>query len=315
MRFSICLNIFTVIQIASSTKIGRSIPSACYYLANDTVFTSPRYMVPCGEPSATSGILNCCDIGANNTCLSNSICYDPNTLTGTYYLSPCTDPIYSASECPQYCSECSPLSIRSTYADRLSAENRGNMDQLYVVYDSLARLWRCCSSHPDGTSDCSDPTDETFEAPEPRSLSTIYPSSTSNPTGRLSLDSQSSSSRFSHPPSSSPTSAASITSKDAPTSTSVASSKLSSGTLPARLIAGIVIGSVAGFALIPVAWFCFRLWRRKYKPRAEGTHEQDRHRDSQRKTPTPKKDVADFGGLSINDRASDLPPERDLNIL
>ena len=83
----------------------RGMLSLCYYSANLTVLNSPNYVVPCGNTSAISDVLNCCDVGANNLCLSNSICYDPNTVPETYYLSPCTDETYSATECPQYCSK------------------------------------------------------------------------------------------------------------------------------------------------------------------------------------------------------------------
>jgi hypothetical protein len=76
--------------------------SGCYYSANDTILSSPDYVSPCGT-SSTSRSLNCCVVQSGNVCLSESICYAPGS--NNYYLSPCTDPTYSAPECPLYCSK------------------------------------------------------------------------------------------------------------------------------------------------------------------------------------------------------------------
>lgn len=75
--------------------------SGCYYSANDTILSSPDYVDPCGTMT-TANFLNCCAVQSGNVCLSDSICYVPGS--DTYYLSPCTDPTYSAPECPLYCS-------------------------------------------------------------------------------------------------------------------------------------------------------------------------------------------------------------------
>ena len=74
--------------------------SGCYYSANDTILSSPDFVSPCGT-SSTSRSLNCCVVQSGNVCLSESICYAPGS--NNYYLSPCTDPTYSAPECPLYC--------------------------------------------------------------------------------------------------------------------------------------------------------------------------------------------------------------------
>lgn len=75
--------------------------------------------------------------------------------------------------------------------------NRVDMNQLDVTFDTQDELWRCCSTNSDGTSNCSHPTDETFSAPPPNSLSTIYPitssSSSSSPPSISSSSSTSSS--------------------------------------------------------------------------------------------------------------------------
>ena len=100
------LSIFLFSCLQFFITSSRASPSACYYATNGTVYESPDYVVPCGNGSATvSSPQSCCDLSANNKCLSAGLCYDPNVLDGSYYTSPCTDPTYGASECPQYCSE------------------------------------------------------------------------------------------------------------------------------------------------------------------------------------------------------------------
>ena len=99
----ICVKILLLWAFAAC--ISASFSDTCYYSANDSVFRSPNFLTPCGTASETSGTLNCCNTRANNICTSHSICYNPNTEGGSYYLSPCTDPAYSAPQCPQYCSE------------------------------------------------------------------------------------------------------------------------------------------------------------------------------------------------------------------
>lgn len=98
----------TLIILTSSLAAAPVLASVCYYSANGSIFQSPNYVTPCGNPSATSGTINCCDLSANNICLSNSLCYDPNVSGGAYYLSPCTDRTYTAPECPQYCGKLAP---------------------------------------------------------------------------------------------------------------------------------------------------------------------------------------------------------------
>lgn len=55
---------------------------------------------------------------------------------------------------------------------------RENQSRLTVVYDYLTELWRCCSTNRDGSVNCS--THETFDAPPPKNLSVLYPTSASN---------------------------------------------------------------------------------------------------------------------------------------
>ena len=78
-------------------------------------------------------------------------------------------------------------------------------NQLDVTYDGENRIWRCCSTNKDGSSNCSDPTEETFSAPPPSELSTIYPTphTTSSSSSSLALSAPSSSFSSSSLPSSS----------------------------------------------------------------------------------------------------------------
>lgn len=78
----------------------------CYYAYNDTIQAWPGKSSPCGTTMpGDSTILNCCAVKFKSVCMSHNICYAPWTDGGLYYLSPCTDPTYSAEVCPQYCSK------------------------------------------------------------------------------------------------------------------------------------------------------------------------------------------------------------------
>ncbi|KAI4223924.1 MAG: hypothetical protein LQ349_007333 [Xanthoria aureola] len=139
------------------------IASGCFYAYNSTILPSPEFVEPCGTNMSPAGrsFVNCCATGFQNLCLAESICYDPYTDDGKYYLSPCTDPSYNSSVCPQYCI------------------HRSHQNQLDIIYDHTARIWRCCGVTK-GKSDCGNPTNETFSAPAPANLSTVYASSTSS---------------------------------------------------------------------------------------------------------------------------------------
>lgn len=102
-----------LISISQFTAVAAS---GCYYAANSTVLQSPYYVDPCGTTtSTTSPYLHCCALQSNNVCLSSSLRFDPNQVRGTYYISPCTDPSYSAPECPQYCSRSSSAALPSSW--------------------------------------------------------------------------------------------------------------------------------------------------------------------------------------------------------
>ena len=80
--------------------------SGCFYAYNSTILPSPEFVEPCGTNMSSAGpFVNCCATRSQNICLAESICYDPYTDDGKYYLSPCTDPNYNSSVCPQYCSK------------------------------------------------------------------------------------------------------------------------------------------------------------------------------------------------------------------
>ena len=81
--------------------------SGCFYAYNSTILPSPEFVEPCGTSKSSAGrsFVNCCATKSQNLCLSESKCYDPYTDDGKYYLSPCTDPSYNSSVCPQYCSK------------------------------------------------------------------------------------------------------------------------------------------------------------------------------------------------------------------
>ena len=94
-----------------------ALASGGYYSANNTILSSPYYVSPCGASTKPSPI-NCCAVQSGNICLSDSICYIPGS--NSYYLSPCTDPTYSAPECPLYCSMSLCLYLLSIPCDSTS---------------------------------------------------------------------------------------------------------------------------------------------------------------------------------------------------
>ena len=100
IQYSLRLLFFTTIIAVSASNT-----ETCYFSSNETIVQSAPYTTVCGSTQENSSVLNCCTLVEHNLCLSSSICYDPNILGGSYTLSPCTDPTYSAPECPQYCSK------------------------------------------------------------------------------------------------------------------------------------------------------------------------------------------------------------------
>ena len=241
--------------------VDRVSSSGCYYAYNSTILPSPDYVDPCGTVTSTNApFLNCCALQANNVCLSNSICYDPNRVGGAYYLSPCTDQSYSAPECPQYCSEWESHIFHAS--NELIARQQGNRvdkNQLDITYDSDNHIWRCCSTSDDGSSsNCSHPTDESFAAPAPGRLSTIYPSPSSDPT---------------NPPSSNPTTPPSSNSTTPPSSSAslfqshsnVTSSAPRTSSLGAGDIIALSVGVPGTIATIVGVVFAYKTWQRKSK--------------------------------------------------
>ncbi|KAL8683839.1 MAG: hypothetical protein Q9186_000182 [Xanthomendoza sp. 1 TL-2023] len=65
--------------------------------------------------------------------------------------------------------------------------NRVNKTQIHISYDYRAQIWRCCGNTADGVSDCDHPTAESFSAPAPTDLSTIYSSVVATETKKESL--------------------------------------------------------------------------------------------------------------------------------
>lgn len=118
--------------------------SGCFYAYNSTVLPSPDFVEPCGTGnSAKSHFVNCCAVKSQTLCLSNSICYDPYTDDGKYYLSPCTDPIYNASVCPRYCSKSTVKSYTGPLISSLAVDD-------LVLTDGTVLCSASVSSEPIG---------------------------------------------------------------------------------------------------------------------------------------------------------------------
>ena len=239
--------------------VDRVLSSGCYYAYNSTILPSPDYLDPCGTVTSTNApFLDCCALQANNVCLSNSICYDPNRRA--YYLSPCTDQSYSAPECPQYCSEWeSNVFHASNGLTTCQPVNRVDKNQLDVTYDSDNDIWRCCSTSDDGSSpDCSHPTDESFSAPAPGRLSTIYPSASSTPTNLPS-------STPTNLPSSNPTTHPSSSASLFQSHSNVTSSAPRTGSLGTGDIIALGVGIPGTIATLVGVVIAYKTWQRKSK--------------------------------------------------
>ena len=115
---------------------------------------------PC---SNATGVQTCC---ANNSeCTKDGFCYFTHQLSAPvtgYYLGGCTDASFEAPACPQHCT---------------------GLPTQDVVYNTASGLWACC--YGSGALDCSNPSDETFYAPDPQAIlatSSIAMSATSTTT-------------------------------------------------------------------------------------------------------------------------------------
>jgi len=154
--------------------------SGCYYMANNTVYSSPGGVVPCGASNSPTIFNSCCNAEAGEVCLSDSVCYRPNNLGPMYYLSSCTDPRYTAPDCPQYCSMSDALMVYyplQSPANLYYSGNQGDGGEHQIIYNSESQLWYCCGTKLDGSIDCLNSTAESFSAPPPGGLTVLHAAS------------------------------------------------------------------------------------------------------------------------------------------
>lgn len=242
-----------------------TLASGCYESANDTILASPDWVSPCGTLK-TGSTLGCCGLRAGLVCLSNSICNIPGS--NIYMFSDCTDPDYSAPECPLYC------------------HNRTDINEHRIKWNDQERIWQCCGTNAEGKADCEHPSRESFSAPAPSDLSTIYaPSTSDRPSSSTSLEAKvsppSAQSTLNSPGSKVTNSASPHTAATASLNTPTLSSsavKQSGGGGPTRsdkisIGVGVGIGLPSAIASIAAAYFGYLQIKKKRMGlmRVEGT--------------------------------------------
>ena len=131
--------------------------------------------------STSSSAHYCCLSG--DTCVGYSICYftHPWAKASGFYIGGCTSTAYLGPMCSKQCSKLLVRGFNKRDAGRTDRRIlSGNHPVQDIVYNGTTSLWACCYGS-DGL-DCSNPTNETFEAPSPEqlmaSLDSLIPSST-----------------------------------------------------------------------------------------------------------------------------------------
>ena len=122
-------------------------------LANTTGVDSPCAVLNNSNPAAP-----CCpfigSFGTGNLCLNDFLCWESSPPAGGsgYLTSSCTDETYQSGECTPHC-------VDQPVPD--------------VVYNFTTGKWHGCGSSPTEGVMCSNPTNETFEAPAPDVLTSL----------------------------------------------------------------------------------------------------------------------------------------------
>ena len=121
----------------------------------------------------------------------------------------------------------------------------GDNNKPDIIYSSTTSLWRCGGTKADGTPGCDEPTEETFQARTPDSLSKFSVTTLS------SLTSQSTKTSASLSPAPIPIASASLGSSSSTTAVPAAGgSRESSSKLSPGVIGGISVGAIVGFACV-----------------------------------------------------------------
>ena len=165
----------------SFSIIGLVAAQHCYWAVNDTIVRAPSYFTPCAATPDISSTYQCCDTLPNSICLFESLCYNP--YANVYSLSPYTDNSFRAPECAHRYSKFvstqildpTSLNMCAIHHPWHSSGNRTNPNELSVIWDEKASIWRCCGLKEDGKRDCDHPTSEWFSGPAPPDLSVLYP--------------------------------------------------------------------------------------------------------------------------------------------
>ena len=220
----------------------------------------------------------CCLSG--DTCVGYSICYftRPGAAgkASGYYIGGCTNTTYPGPMCSKQCSRLLVRRVNKRHAGRTDRRILSGTHPVQdIVYSSTTSLWACC--YGSGGLDCSNPTDETFEAPSPEqlmaSLDTLVPSSTRTLTSSSSFSSSTSTPFIKSMPSitiSSTTSTAAtriLTVLQSPNPTPPANETSNSNTgsdLSSSASAGVGVGStVVGLGLLALMFYIIRRVRHR----------------------------------------------------
>ena len=113
-----------------------------------------------------------------------------------------------------------------------------------IMYNSITSLWRCCGTKVDGTPDCDEPTEETFQAPTLDSLSKFSITTLS------SLTSQSTKTSASLSPTSIPVASASLGNSSTTAIPAAGGNRESSSRLSPGAIGGISVEAIVGVICI-----------------------------------------------------------------
>ncbi|KAI4162223.1 MAG: hypothetical protein LQ342_004089 [Letrouitia transgressa] len=230
---------------------------------------TPYDNVPCAPGANSTVKFPCCADG--DECLSDNICHfthRPNSVQSGFYVAGCTDQTGKDAACIQACS--------------------GNAEP-DIVYNSTTSLWHCCGTDSNGITAYDRPTNESFQAPAPDTLSkfSISTSSSSLQSAKISaMLSSTSTSRSSTAPSSASPS-------PSPTPSPAASENSSglSGGVKAGISVGVILGVAYIILFLTLAYLVGKRQRRSENDATASANRQQKHEYPRQELPEPQHEV------------------------
>ena len=175
-----------------------------------------------------------------------------------------------------------------------------------IVCNATSFLWHCCGTDSDGAPACDKPTDETFQASSPDSLSPFSISSvTSSQSTKTTTPSSPPISSTTTTPSGSSSTASSAYNTSTTASSSVTGVKSNSG-LSKGGIAGIIVGAVLGVAcILLLSVLLYKMRKRERQSGAPVTASQDQMKEQPGYTSDPYGSSQQQGRHEMQGRGSD----------